>query len=347
VVKMDSDFDVFFSQYIGASQQQMAKSVAVDGDDNIYVFGDEQNLNPNPWGANLPTFSPITDGVIQQNPLMSDTWIVKISPSGIFQWCTYFGSLWQNQASDIGIDGLGRVILLGRTHGDESLPTNNHLPFPNQQPLGAYIEDSYKNSAALRWEGFVSMLSSGGELLYTTYYGGKHNEWMEALTITPSNHLYVAGYSSTLNGLNVFDNEPELKIQCVDFNEVDDTDVFFSEYSSAELGVFENWSSISPQAFGFRMDLNALDFNVLVSEVGFSRFDVLVYPNPTSQGVVSVSSDREIATITLFDVMGKTLLTSRPNSNHAYVDVRGLADGLYLIKIVRDGQAVTKKLIVK
>lgn len=73
-----------------------------------------------------------------------------------------------------------------------------------------------------------------------------------------------------------------------------------------------------------------------------------VYPNPT-KGIVNVAipSLIDTATITLFDLQGRAILTKETNQVYTSFGIENLQDGVYLVNIANDQGAITKKIVLK
>ncbi|MES2575560.1 MAG: T9SS type A sorting domain-containing protein [Bacteroidota bacterium] len=69
---------------------------------------------------------------------------------------------------------------------------------------------------------------------------------------------------------------------------------------------------------------------------------VSVSPNPTS-GIVTVNSNTEVKAITVFDVTGKQVSTSKTNT----VDLSNQSSGVYLLKVQTENGSTTKKVVVE
>jgi putative heme iron utilization protein len=91
------------------------------------------------------------------------------------------------------------------------------------------------------------------------------------------------------------------------------------------------------------VDINAIE-----------TFDVKLVPN-----AVETNNDVEVrfnvpegnAQIGVFNMMGNPLMISQMKTNNGenvvIINTKGMVAGLYLIKIIHNGRAVTKKLVVK
>lgn len=71
-----------------------------------------------------------------------------------------------------------------------------------------------------------------------------------------------------------------------------------------------------------------------------------IYPNPVSNGVLHIESNLNLErTISLFDVLGKQVLSTTTSNNT--INTANLKSGIYILKITENGKTSTKKLVVK
>ena len=86
------------------------------------------------------------------------------------------------------------------------------------------------------------------------------------------------------------------------------------------------------------------DYGLSISkrEVSFN-----VYPNPSLNGIVTISSNEVIASYTVYNGLGQVVATSNTNASQATVNV-GDKSGVYLVTILTDnGFTTTRRVIVK
>jgi len=73
-----------------------------------------------------------------------------------------------------------------------------------------------------------------------------------------------------------------------------------------------------------------------------------VYPNPT-KGIVNVAipalSDK--ATITLYDLQGRAIMSKNTNQVYTSFSIENLQDGVYLVNIANDQGSITKKIVLR
>lgn len=70
--------------------------------------------------------------------------------------------------------------------------------------------------------------------------------------------------------------------------------------------------------------------------------NIKVFPNPSST-IFKIVSDTNIDKITIFDTLGKEILTQTQNNNE--VNIEKLSKGIYLIEITSENDKIYKKLI--
>ncbi|MEZ4802625.1 MAG: T9SS type A sorting domain-containing protein [Gelidibacter sp.] len=81
-------------------------------------------------------------------------------------------------------------------------------------------------------------------------------------------------------------------------------------------------------------------------------FEFLVYPNPTSGSLnVKISGKLKVSNITLYDLSGKAIYHEVITDTEQLgfektLDLSNYSDGLYLLKLVDNGYAITKKIVV-
>jgi hypothetical protein len=128
--------------------------------------------------------------------------------------------------------------------------------------------------------------------------------------------------------------------------------------------VDENWNSaypyvVGPTFYGVKSAVKVTSITEIVAiykpstSIANKYLDadkMNVYPNPASDAIAIQLNDLTSNTIALelFDLTGKLLQITHilQGSTIAYFDTRTLYEGTYLIKIVNDGNVITKKIVV-
>ncbi len=85
-----------------------------------------------------------------------------------------------------------------------------------------------------------------------------------------------------------------------------------------------------------------------------SDFEVTSYPNPTENELyleITSSKDIKSSSVTVYDVVGKQVLSSKQNikagKNIILLNMASLSEGMYLVNVEMDGNKKTKRVVVK
>lgn len=79
----------------------------------------------------------------------------------------------------------------------------------------------------------------------------------------------------------------------------------------------------------------------------FSIGDISSYPNPAKDFVTISSKNKDIKTITLFDILGKKVMELNPNTPEVTIDISNFESGLYIAKILTESGLGSIKFIVE
>ena len=93
---------------------------------------------------------------------------------------------------------------------------------------------------------------------------------------------------------------------------------------------------------------NAADFSVtlVLATTQNEIAGLKVYPNPVSNGVLHIESNLNTErTVTLFDVLGKQVLSTSTSNNT--INVAALNSGVYIVKINEGGNTATRKVVIR
>ena len=71
---------------------------------------------------------------------------------------------------------------------------------------------------------------------------------------------------------------------------------------------------------------------------------VQVYPNPVSDELY-VKAKNRLASVTVYDLLGKKLLSVEPNALTEKIDLSGFDSGLYLVRVAIGNQIQTYKVL--
>ncbi len=76
------------------------------------------------------------------------------------------------------------------------------------------------------------------------------------------------------------------------------------------------------------------------------EINFIIYPNP-AKDIIVVSSDYQLNTITIYNMLGKRILEQLPNDNEVTIDISSLSNGIYLVNLKTEtGNSISKKVII-
>jgi len=165
-----------YSTYLGGSDYDHARGIAVDGSGNAYVTG-----------YTYSTDFPMQNAYQATNAGYYDGFVAQLSAAGnSLNYSTYLGGDDYDWAEGIAVDGSGNAYVTGYTWSTD-FPTQNPYQAVHAGPIGGY-------------DGFVAKLSAAGNSLnYSTYLGGSDDDYANEIAVDGSGNAYVAGYTNSAN----------------------------------------------------------------------------------------------------------------------------------------------------
>ena len=79
----------------------------------------------------------------------------------------------------------------------------------------------------------------------------------------------------------------------------------------------------------------------------YLQINIFLYPNPANDYITVQSSKVKVQSIEVIDVYGKVINTVNVTDNPALISVRGLANGMYFVRVTTDEGTVTKTFVKK
>jgi hypothetical protein len=182
--------------YMGGSDLDGAVAVATDSSGARYVVGTTSSAD-----------FPIKNGLYGSSG-GQDAFVAKIAADGrTVLWATCLGGSGDDQARAVAVDGSGDVWVVGST-------TSNDFP----------LSGAMQGGMAGGVEGFVTVLSTSGALLASTYIGGTGDDQVRALAIDAAGNAWIAGESDS-------DDLP-VTFDAAQYYRYGDTDAFAVQISS-------------------------------------------------------------------------------------------------------------------
>ncbi len=154
-----------YSTYLGGPDYDQGNAVAVDASGNAYVTGQARDFFPTTPGA----FQATGFGVI----------VAKLNATGsALAYSTYVGN--GGSGTRMAVDGSGNAYVTGYTY-DGGFPTT---PGGDQTTFGGGTD------------AFLTKLNAAGSaLVYSTYLGGKQDDYAYGIALDAGGNAYLTGYT--------------------------------------------------------------------------------------------------------------------------------------------------------
>ena len=177
-----------YSSYLGGSETEWSKSVAVDAAGSAHVFG-------NTFSADFP----VRNALQPARKGSDDFFVTKVAPDGkTLDYSTYLGGTGSEVGylGELALDAAGAAYVAGTSYSiDYPVTAGAYQPVPKAHPEG-FSPDAV-----------VTKIAPGGaSLAYSTYLGGSDTEFVYALAVDATGQAHVAGLTNstdfpTLNAL--------------------------------------------------------------------------------------------------------------------------------------------------
>jgi hypothetical protein len=160
-----------YSTYLGGSDTDSGRGIAVDPSGNAYVTGNTRSTD-------FPTASPFqtaTGGTF-------DAFVAKLNAAGsALVYSTYLGGSGDDRGSRIALDASGNAYVVGITNST-NFPTVNPLQAANAGDRDAFV---------------AKFNATGSNLLSSTYFGGSGSDYGMGIALDGSGNVYVIGGTSS------------------------------------------------------------------------------------------------------------------------------------------------------
>jgi len=156
-----------YSTYLGGSDFDVGKAIAVDASSNAFVAGRTTSTD-------FPTEHPV-----QSYMGGSDAFVTKLNQTGsAIDYSTYLGGSELEDVGGIAVDNLSCAYVTGNTRSSD---------FPTENPLQSYL-------SGINNDAFVSKLNAAGSsLIYSTYFGGSGSDGSRGIAVDEVACAYVTG----------------------------------------------------------------------------------------------------------------------------------------------------------
>jgi hypothetical protein len=181
ILKFDSIGVRLWATYYGGGSDDIANSVAIDPQGNVYVVGQT-------YFTGFPVYNPGGGAYYQGSSAgYSDAFILKFNSIGARLWATCYGGSDYDYAYSVTTDPQGNVYVVGYTSSTD---------FPVYDPGGGAY---YQGSRAGGYDAFILKFNSSGVIQCATYYGGSDGDWANSIATDQQGNVYVVGYTNSFD----------------------------------------------------------------------------------------------------------------------------------------------------
>ncbi len=164
---------LIFSTFLGGGSADQGQGIAVDSNGDIYVTGYTSSTDF-PLANPAKFFSGSTDAFITK---------IALSPTPHIVYSTVLGGSAASQANAIAVDTSGDAFITGFTSSSD---------FPVVSPL-------QQSLLGVRNIFITELSADGGNILYSTFFGGGSDDEGNGIALDSSNNIYVTGFASSSN----------------------------------------------------------------------------------------------------------------------------------------------------
>ncbi|MBK7455505.1 MAG: hypothetical protein IPJ46_17800 [Anaerolineales bacterium] len=170
--------DLVWAKGLGGVSSELGKSIAIESNGNIYIFGTfvgSVDFDPGPGEANLTSNGG------------TDIFIIKLDNAGSVVWARNIGgTLDDNGAMSIAVDSSGSVYMTGYFTGTIDFDPG----------VDAFNITSFNSSSCVVcFDMFFSKLDSGGNFVWAKSLGGPSGGGQSWKIVTDSNNnIYMTGF---------------------------------------------------------------------------------------------------------------------------------------------------------
>lgn len=166
-----------FVTYFGGERKENSGDITTDYDGNIYVCGSTNSLRDIGFKGHQ---NSISDFVVS-------AFLTKFNKKGERLWSTYYGGSDSTIGSSIVVDGSGDIYLGGTTNSEIGIA---YQGFQNKLSGTSKKDDA-----------FIAKFNRDGGRVWSTYYGGVHDEQLFGLCTDGDLNVIICGVTHSISGI--------------------------------------------------------------------------------------------------------------------------------------------------
>jgi hypothetical protein len=344
VAKYDADGNAIWALDIGGQEPDWGRDIAVDGDGNIFVFGDHMSES-------------ITIGtLILTNETGADTFLAKLDSNGNALWARK-GITTETYAMAVAVDNTGHVAVSGSFSGTSI--TFEDITLNNDGGSG-YSEF------------FVAKYDGNGNLQWAHAEGCSVQDEARDMAMDEEGNICITGFFNAepiTFGTTTLDNAGGEDIFVVSYSPAGEVTWAISAGSASSDYGYGIATSLDGQVYisgSFTsMDLNfgtssldatnaSWDFYIAKLNPGTSFIEstntlaLSIYPNPmTEKTTVQFPTPLHNATLFIENSLGERVLEKNNLTGQVFtLDRNSLAAGMYVVKVMENGRIMARGKVV-
>jgi uncharacterized protein (TIGR03437 family) len=182
---------ILYSTYLGGTLNDFAAGIAVDSNGNAVVVGATTSSDfPTTTGALYTQYRGANNAQPNFGPsIAGDGFITILNSAGTaYLHSTYFGGSGRDGISAVALDAQNNIYVTGIT-------LSSNFPVTPGAAQGTFkgVAQNVDGANLVPGDAFVSKLTSGGALVYSTYVGGARQDAGMSIAVDAAGSAYVAG----------------------------------------------------------------------------------------------------------------------------------------------------------
>lgn len=186
-----------WTTFVGGNGNDFCTAIATTEDGHVIVIGYTSSTNL--------SFGPVTSSYQGGN---RDAFCSKLTKEGELVWTVYIGGNGDDYTQDLAIDNYGDIYVVGKT-------SSSVVPFASQ------LQPNYGGGT---FDGFLTKISSNGEVNKFTYLGGSGTDEIKDLTFDRDGNLCICGSTagveilSSITTMPYFGGVSDAFVTCINEN---------------------------------------------------------------------------------------------------------------------------------
>jgi len=165
IAKVSASGALQWATYLGGTEDDGARGVAIDAAGNIFVGGYTYSLT-------FPAVAAFDSALIGA----PEGFVTKLTTSGTISWSSFLGGSDTEFVNGVAVDSIGNVLIGGQTRSAD---------FP--------VPGGFDTTFGGTEDAFVTKISSGGAVIWSSFLGGASGDYAEAIAVDGSGDVVIAG----------------------------------------------------------------------------------------------------------------------------------------------------------